>query len=498
MSFFKNISRLLGFGSDTDAEEYEQAEAEEENLPTAADPQLQQVEAPTISPEQTHAIFEHAVSIFNEALPDFIAKSVDPEKQKKLIFDSLDQSLKEYLESVNASAHAACEAAWLAERDKMKKEADDLRQKAQELEEKKTEIHERQLSADRQKRALSERVRDLEAQVMKLEAEREQLELENKCMVNKAKAAAVIESELEELRQNSGEQPACAPAGNSLADEAAELRRQLDEANEKIENLEKANAALEAERTKLSDTVETALVKDEMSRNMEADYQRIAAQATQQAKDSQQKIDDLTAQAIVTQAQISDLSALATEKDALIQTLREEIAAKESQLNDSVSEEELKNVMEQVNLFEEVRAKMDSHIARLKDNLKASQAENESLRNTIKNNLIQHSKEIGQLQIEIERLHGIDPATASPAADNGDTSAETRPSANAKKKKKKAEPESASADIDDIILGADWLVSTPPKTASMRPAEDNDSFGYQPPQKKSKPIHNDAQLSLFD
>lgn len=469
MAFFEKISRIFGFGPDTDAE-YESADQPTDKAQAEA---AQQIAAsriePTIDAEKAHAIFDHVVGVFNGALPEFIAKSVDPEKQKEQLYESLDASLKEYLEAIKRDATAACDAAWGQERDRLKAEANELRKKAQELEEKRSELNDRQLSADRQKRALNERVRDLEAQVLNLEAEREQLEIENKCMLNKAKAAAVLEGD------------------QDIASKITELDDKLTDSHKENDALKTRIATLEEEKAKLEDAVESAKVKGDLSKAMDSDFQRIAAEATQQAKDASQKVAELTAESEKTQSIIDDLKKEIAGKDAIIESLQEDVKSKEEALNESVTEEELASLVNQISRFEDVKARMNAHISTLKENLKASQAENESLRNTIKNNLLEHAEAQNKLMLEINRLNESLGADGNSEANNAPRKAH----------EKRSEPKQSS-DIEDLISGADWLVATPPKPTSMRPSDDNDSFGYQPPQKKNRTIHNDAQLSLFD
>ena len=53
--------------------------------------------------------------------------------------------------------------------------------------------------------------------------------------------------------------------------------------------------------------------------------------------------------------------------------------------------------------------------------------------------------------------------------------------------------------IDESIIDADWLISTPPEGTITRPASSitGEDFGYQAPAKKTTPPENDAQMSLW-
>ena len=112
-------------------------------------------------------------------LPEFLARSVDADTQQKLIFEGLDQGIKDYLARIGADADNRCEQRWSSEQAGMRAEMDDLRRKSEQVAQERADLKQKQLSADRQKRALSDRLKDLENQVRRLEAEREQFDLEN-------------------------------------------------------------------------------------------------------------------------------------------------------------------------------------------------------------------------------------------------------------------------------------------------------------------------------
>lgn len=197
MSFFSKMLNAVGFGSDNIEDEEENALTPDADTPAipAAAPDIPEDEQQMVT-----RIFDKVLEIVNSSLPDFLAKSVDPQKQKQYMFDALDESVKIYIRSLDQAARQRCETLWQQERLNLQAEMDRLKDQAKQLEDKRNQLTERQLSADRQKRALSERVHDLESQVLKLEAEKEQYELENKSLINKAKVAAVYEKELDELR----------------------------------------------------------------------------------------------------------------------------------------------------------------------------------------------------------------------------------------------------------------------------------------------------------
>lgn len=156
---------------------------------------------PTVDPAMKAKIFDGVVAIFNQSLPDFLSKSVDPARQSQLISESLDSALNEYLDNLSAEATRYVEAMLKNAADSARREADRLRRDMETLEQQRSSIREQQLSAERRRRALADRVQDLEAQLATAEAEREQFDLEKKSMLNKIKLADVQPGIIEELQQ---------------------------------------------------------------------------------------------------------------------------------------------------------------------------------------------------------------------------------------------------------------------------------------------------------
>lgn len=481
MSFFHKILCSLGLANDN-LDEPQLQDTDADSAPEAIG-----LEAIEPSTDNVTMIFDHVVAIFNESLPGFLAKSVDPEKQKQELYDALDADLKRYVEAISQATQAKCREAWGVEHDKMKAEADELRQKAMTLEAKRSELNDRQLSSDRQKRALSERVHDLESKVLSLEAEKEQLELENKSLINKAKVANVQETELEELR--SALASASKPAGSNAA-EVDDLKAQIDALKQELESktaeIEKATASLKA-----------AEAKDGISDAMVAEYQKKASEAVANAKKAQERIDEMQQKLSVADARIDDFKKGIASKETELESVTSKLQKAEARLANSITQEEAQSIIEQVDAFAEIRERLDSQIGALNDKLRASQEENESLRHTIHNNLLEHSRHKQELMREIEELKKARTIDISADIDqeyNPDDSDTKQKS----KQKKKAKPETTPIDdIDNLLQGSDWLVSTPPKGTSMRTAED-EAFGYQPPQKKKPMPSTDSQPSLFD
>lgn len=292
MSFFSKFRRALGFDDDS-IFEADEAASEADAAIVVDDPDRETLSAAERDlADLREGIFTHVLSVFNSALPDFLARSSDPEAQRRLLYDSLDQGLKDYLARVAADADSRCEARWNAEHSELRAEMEALRHKAEQVERDRADIKERQLSADRQKRALSDRLKDLESQVSRLEAEREQYDLENKSLVNKLKVYAV---------QHPGDiEVADVPVGPT--------QEQYDEAL--------------AENGRLKEAIDLASERQAMSDEMVADLRKRLAVA-------RQEVDDLQA---ITE-EVAKVQQAIADRDAAIERQRANIARLKVQID---------------------------------------------------------------------------------------------------------------------------------------------------------------------
>lgn len=327
MSFLVNIKRALGFDGDiTDEDDplYEDtAESIEEEAPAskglppsaAASPEQKPIE---FDAAMQDAIFEKIVAVFNASLPEFLAKSVDPELERKNLYDALDTGVKDYLKGISKKAEAYCDAQWQAKQASMAAELEALKTRAGEIEKQSSEVKQRQLSADRQKRALSDRVHDLEATVAKLESEREQYELENRSLVNRIKVANVQQEDLEKSQA-----------------EIQELRLQLNKMrqNPEIANSEEV-AELQQLRADLSAKLEDANVLLEKKDNEIKDLNKTIAEFNTVMGRLEELDKTLTSQQHKIKAQKKALA----EKDSLIAEKDSAIAEKDSSIADKDSE----------------------------------------------------------------------------------------------------------------------------------------------------------------
>lgn len=289
---------------------------------------------------------------------------------------------------------------------------------------------------------------------------------------------------------------------------ATETLRQKDE---ELAELGKQITAMNAENTKLS--MSYSQLRDDM-----------------ESKESihRQQVEELKMKIMVSDRMISELNASASSatdslalKDEEIASLQEEkkvatdalelLNEKYGALNgelQSVREEleqaheELQvvsEIQEQLDRFEEVKNKKDARISALqtevlglKEKNDRLEAEKLSLKQTIERNLMGQAASENDLRQEIEKLKADLEARRAAAAPQL-TDLPEPPTAPAPKKRRKTK---ISA-IDPTIDNTDWLLSTPPADASVKPSQVSDAdFGYQEPARKTHP-DSDAQMSLW-
>ena len=338
MSFASAFKRIFGLDSDDYSENIDTtAEDADVQVHTGADSGSDEPDdtpVPTVSAEMKAKIYEGAVAIFNQALPDFLSRSVDPQAQQRLLAESIDKSIDQYLDNLMKQAEQYAEAKLRASVEASKRDAEQLRAEMQQLEQQRTSIREQQLSADRRRRAMADRVTDLEGQVERLEAEREQFELENKSLLNKLKVADIqpgvvdeMSKEIEELKQRLAQ-------GESATDTAA--------AEEYERRIAEAAQAAEKEKAALQQTIDDLKQQAELSQGMYNDLQQQLSaerEAHQTDSDELAQARKLLEEVNEMQAQFAQVETIIRKRDERIEKLkasnkrlRDEVTAVKEQL----------------------------------------------------------------------------------------------------------------------------------------------------------------------
>ncbi len=445
MSFATNIKRLFGFGEPDEDDDGLLSDSHDHTEPsdirTESDNTGGQAEIAVAMPEIDESrfsdIFDSVVRNFNEALPGFLSESVDVEKQKQYLYETLNRDLKDYLAAVAARATEYA-LSQIRQRDEANSaEMTRLREETHRLENQRSSIKEQQLSSERQRRALSERVKDLEAQIGSLEAEREQFELENKSLLNKLKVAevqpGVIEELTAEINRLKGHTSQDDTPATVSPDEIQELEKELERLKSVIEMKDEAN------RTNL------AMLND-------LQHELVAERNTNKALTSElDEARQLVADFAEVQDQMSNIETLIARRDEKIAQLK---AANKD---------------------------LRKQNARLKDDVEAWKERNETPGLFAMTEDVKDTKAMADAGTHSHASSGSDASGGSQTE---------RMSANALSADDLAE-------IDSEFEDTAWLVSSPADGKGLKTELTDAEFGYHEPPRKPQMPHNDAQLSLF-
>lgn len=462
MSFFNKISRMFGFGNDSDADEFtdETTDGEAPVPVLAADGEQQSdvplADVPTlpeIDPDMKARIFEGVVDIFNKSLPEFLARSVDPAVQRRLLLEAMDKSASDYLSSLMLTAEQYAEKKLKVAVDAAHRESEKLKTDMAQLEQQRSSLREAQLSADRRRRALSDRVNDLESKLATAEAEREQFELENKSLLNKLKVADVQPALVEDLTKEVERLKAALAAGG-----ADDIAASADNgASEKIEVLEKENAALVQSKKALEESIEELTRRTDALEKEKAELEQVWNTAEKKAAALEDDIKGLRQQQGLSQGMYDDLqSKFVAERDGRVAAERK-LAEAEGML------EQLNQFQEQLGQIEEVIRKRDERIEKLKNTNHRLRDDNESLRRRL-----EEDANLFAPQPSAER-------TVEPLDEDLRNE--------------------LSAIEDDFECPGWFVAASGPGPMPLHTEDPN--FGYQEPVRKPRKPESDAQLSLF-
>ena len=506
MSFFQSLKRALGFGTEQD--DYLEDDALDATVIPLRERMLASAESESEKPDNEPAeessdeeqflssvspdiIFTEVLDVFNNNLPPFIKDSVNPEEQRKLLYEMMSESVKNYLHRIEEETEKKITLRLKRERVRLTKEIDSLKEKIEKAENSEQDSKRSQLSAERQKRAMNDRVHDLESQIAGLQAEREQFELENKSLINKLRAASIYEEDNNTLREQISTLSEQVKKGTAPALSQDEIDG-IEALREKAEMADK----LQAENKALLEEIELAKAKIEMGTQMMNSQNTIAATARQ----------DLAAKT----EEAESLSRQLTESIENLESANAEILQLKSELEEAhLKIDKINEIEEQIIRFEDIKIRKESKInelqaekAELAEELRIKDNEVKSLKKTIERNILEQARSERELKDTIESLKQKLPAAAEPSEednlmpayqDSQIKKAEPKPYQSGRRRKKQIK---ISA-IDDSLDNTDWLVSSPPEGSLEQKSTNDDSFGYVPQVRKHIP-DNDAQMLLFD
>lgn len=431
---------------------------------TTAEPESPQPSPQQPEPEQATAdvetiaadIMAGVVELFNSFQPEFIARCLDPLRQQQLLAEQMAPALKERIASlIDAEKQRAAQESAEERRD-LDDDLRRLRERNADLEKHRDELKEDKLSNSRQRRAFKERIHDLESKNEELAAEKEQLELEVRSMSNRIRAAE-----------------ATAPANGTTAQTAPDDNR----INELIEKHSAETATL------------TELLNEAKAKIKDAE-ERIKAAETR-ARDAESKAaetEKTSAGNAASSEETARLAAEVAESRSTIQRLSDSIVRKDSRLS-------------------EMKAKL-AKIDELNRKIEQLEADNRSLKETIDNNLFEHTMQMSQLRREMEesKPRRGRPRKKRPVPDDAEVEATTpkdtpdSSTAAAPEEEKPAKPSiPCISAIDEHIEGSEWLVAPTPEELKIPVvvSEPSDDFGYHAPSRSASRADDPNQLTLF-
>lgn len=302
MSFWNGLKQAFGFSSteEEDVDEYDSS------VPTYAVERPQEETAPAAEAE-THAaaqaaapapaaapagdlpgdIFDAVIELFNSTMPEFVAKSLNTEAQRKYIYDHISASLRARM--------AAAVAGQIPEEPKQEAKADDEAAKLRE------ELRKLRSNADRQKRALTDRITDLDRRLNEAKAEKERI-----LTARKSRLAADFPELAEKDQTIAG-----------LNEEVAALKTRIEELDAEIANQRTLNEQLELKAT----------MSDQMINSLQAE--------TSRAREELAKAEADLSVAAEIQAKLELFEEVKERKDAKITELAEKVKQLTAQLENT-------------------------------------------------------------------------------------------------------------------------------------------------------------------
>lgn len=426
-------------------------------------------------------LFDAVIERFNSFQPEFVAKCLDIEAERKAIIGGLSDALKSRIAKV-APADTAIRI------EKMTARITSLEADSKACESLRQENRRLRLSVERQKRSLLDRINDLEAQVAKHYEEREKFFVAR----HSSQCSLATPSAPTPPTQSSSDDPIKADSGQNAdnlkeaAERQSELNKAIEDKDKEIARLNEIRGQLEA-KVSLGDAMLNDL-RNEMAANRQ-EYDTTCAEQQKALEAIHEQIEAFESIKERMSQRITELKdALKAEKAINVQ-----LAA-----NPKVEEENARLLTQNASLQEEV-ARITDRAARLED-------DNTSLRRTIENNLYNQANSEMKLRSEINDLRsqlaralnpdisagsdrqpsGAQPSEASYLAENKSSDEDDDEKPSRRPKRRRGRPKKVNIPDDDDLDNTEWFASQ----------KGNPDFGYHEPPRR--PTNDDAnQLSLF-
>lgn len=490
------MKSAFGFGSDAEFEDDITADDLPSAKPAAASatPQPKTEEADEEVPIPVDAIFEHVVSVFNQALPDFLRKSVDPAAQRQFLYQTLEGDIRAHVDKLAEAAHRNSQRHWAAENQKQVAQLQRLETQSRELEEKRNQLEQKNLSNERQRRALNEKIHGLETNIRGLEANIEQYQLENKGLINKVKVAGVHEKENQELREQIAlltarlnGQPVPEPAQPSNADDIAALEALAAHAEAQRASMAEQLAAAQAQTEALKQSVQDM---EQATRKLTEELEEARTETTIVQESLQER--NLAMEALQKQLETERNNAKPMEREAMEARMRE-IEAEMLQID-------------------EVLRKKDAQLADLRHKLSESQENEARMALSMDDNnrrvveaeeraavaAEKHARTERKLQSDIDRLSvELDNLRAEAARSARAAGMVVDQRKRQRQERRQPSESQIPSPIDDILTDTDWVVSPSALKGNRALASDTARPYGNRRRDRNDSSENDSQLSLF-
>lgn len=189
------IKRAFGVSESYSYAEFDEVEKEEKAPATA---ETSEIETPAAPGDEETGLLDAILNIVNASLPPLVSESIDRERQRARLYETLGDSFTLFAAAMRRKAISEL----TGDRAKMQTELDELRAERKEVASKREEQKANLLSEQRQRRALQERNRDLETKISELDAEIEQHKLTISSLMNKIRVAEVSEGDVTAIKES--------------------------------------------------------------------------------------------------------------------------------------------------------------------------------------------------------------------------------------------------------------------------------------------------------
>lgn len=207
-------------------------------------------------------LLDKITQLINSSIPEFLRQCIDEETEKKLIYNHLQEPLTDYIHRISEQVKTDFQQEAKTEIDRLSTRADSLAARLHEAEQSKEETQRQQLSSERQRRTLADKVQEMENRIDKLEREKESIQRAKEELHKRL-------SRTEMTHRTDSEQSA------AFQKEIADYKQQLQEAQTRIQLLEKKAQKNPAPSNEQTNIEENLAAEKEKNNSLNSEIQRL-------------------------------------------------------------------------------------------------------------------------------------------------------------------------------------------------------------------------------